>query len=428
MNIRKNNITKRRRTRPFIIFFISYSLLIYVTQIFYKDSLFNASLYLTSMINKNEGIQHLIPYLEEAANFFGTFQFYGILTLFIFNSANIYKTFIFIVSILLSIFISAWLKLIYQQPLMFYSDHPEYVINPLFCEGTWGNPSTNSTTSTCVFLTFWKIVFDCGRLRFKNNTKIISLICLFLIIILLNSLKFLAALHSIDQLLFGILIGFQIFFFLFYVVRVDLNNGKDLSKLVTFKIGYYILINAILLISFLLTFYLNDDPKKREKFENNLNLSDCGHKLSPNVRFSKDALLLAMIFFSNIGIFIGMKYELKYVFNSNEFNWRQYNFNKEDSEEESLFSKLSISKDTQWNHTSCFFSILRLFATFIFHTIIFLPMFLIGSENNLAIVIMFKIIVPLTISSFFMFSIEKVILYKLSLTNDSIFSLLSDSL
>jgi hypothetical protein len=207
-----------------------------------------------------------------------------------------------------------------------------------------------------------------------------------------------------------------------------LNNGKDLSKLVTFKLGYYILINAILLISFLLTFYLNDDPKKRAIFEKNINDSECGPKLSANVRFSKDALLLAMIFFSNIGIFIGMKYELKYVFNSNEFNWRQYNFNKDDSEEESLFSKLSISKDTQWNHTTCFFSILRLFAIFIFHTIISLPMFLIESENNLAIVVLFKIIVPLSTSLFFMFSIEKVILYKLSLTNDSIFSLLSDSL
>jgi len=428
MNIRKNNISKRKRSRPYIIFFISYSILLYLTQFFYKDSLFEASLKITSFINDNHEIRNLIPYVERAGNFFGSFQFYGILIIFIFNSANIYKTFIFIVSILLSILISAWLKLIYTQPLMFYSDHPQFSINPLVCDGTWGNPSTNSTTSTCVYLTFWKIVFDCGRLRFKRNTKIISVICLIIIILLLNTLKFLAALHSIDQIFFGVLIGFQIFFFLFYVIRVDLNNGKDLSKLVTFKLGYYILINAILLISFLLTFYLNDDPKKRENFEKNINNSECGPKLTANVRFSKDALLLAMIFFSNIGIFIGMKYELKYVFNSNEFNWRQYNFNKDDSEEESLFSKLSISKDTQWNHTTCFFSILRLFAIFIFHTIISVPMFLIESENNLAIVVLFKIIVPLSTSLFFMFSIEKVILYKLSLTNDSIFSLLSDSL
>ena len=170
MNIRKNNITKRKRTRPYIIFFISYSVLIYLTQFFYKDSLFNASLDLTRIINKNDEIRNLIPYIDRAGNFFGSFQFYGILIIFIFNSANIYKTFIFIVSILLSILISAWLKLLYRQPLMFYSD-PQHSIIPLVCDGTWGNPSTNSTTSTCVYLTFWKIVFDCGRLRFKRNTK-----------------------------------------------------------------------------------------------------------------------------------------------------------------------------------------------------------------------------------------------------------------
>jgi len=429
MNIRKNNINKRRRTIPYVIFFISYSMFVYVSQMFYKEPLFDASLYITSKINRNEEVRSLIPLIAEIANYFGTFQFYGILIIFIYNSANIYKTFIFIISIFTSILFSAWLKIIYQEPLMYYSDNFDkyHEINPLICDATWGNPSTSSTTTTCVYLALWKIVFDCSRLRFKNNTKIISLICLIIMIILINSCKFLAGLHSIDQIIFGIQIGFQIFFFLFYVVKVDLNNGKDLSKLVTFKLIYYVLINIFLLSIVLLTFFFDYDIMKREIFEQNINISKCGN-LSPNVRFSRDALLLSMIFFSNIGIFIGMKYELKYVFNSNEFNWRQYNFNKEDSEEESLFSKLSISKDTQWNHTSCFFSILRLGAVFIFHTIITLPMFIVSSDNNIVLVLLLKIIIPMTLSLFFMFSVEKVILYKLSLTNDSIFSLLSDTL
>jgi hypothetical protein len=425
MNIRNINIKKTKSSRIFIILFIIYSLTIYISEIFYRDSLFDISLDLISSLNSNDCIfSSVIPILDAAGDFLGSYKLFGIVLLFVYTWANIYKTFILMLSFLSSYYISGVLKIFYHEPVMYYMNNNR--VEPLTCYGGWGSPSSTSIATTCMYLTLWKIIFDCSRLRFKNKAKIISLIFLIILIILINTFKFLAAVHSINQIIFGCSIGLQIFFLLFYVIKVDLNNSRNLIQIVTFKLVYYLLINLFLALGILLPYFLINPEEEMSRYNKVINNSqNCSH-IRENLRFNNDALFLASMIFSNVGLFLGMKCEYYFTFQGKEHNWRQYNFDKEESEEDSLLSRLSIARETQWNHTTFFFFILRLIVVTIISAILLLPSLFIGFSSNVLIVAFFKIIVPFNAVPFFMFYVNKIILRKMALSNDSLFQLLSD--
>jgi hypothetical protein len=321
--------------------------------------------------------------------------------------------------------------MIYQSPMMYYSefDANKYgSIIPMACNTSWGVPSTHAMSTVTVYLTLWKIIFDCSRLRYKKYVKIIALLMFSLLILFVNFCTFLSALHSIDQILFGTLIGFQIFFFIFYVLNVDLNDGKFLLKIVKFKSIFYLTICLVLLSGVLTLYFLPQNDEKFKLYENNIkNNSKCSND-QQNLSLNNDALMLCCIFFCSLGMIFGMKYEYRFIFNKNEMNWRQYNFDKENGDEDSLLSKLSITKESQWNHTTVFFTCLRFLAILPIQGIILIPYWVINIENNLVIVILFKVFLPIFLNLFFMFCLEKTLLRKIGVTNDAIFKLLNESL
>lgn len=434
MNILRKDINKRNKIRPLILIFILYTITIFTAQYFYSDYLFNVSKEWTKKIQKDDNFINILPILETFSNFIGTYRMFGLIVLFVYNSANISKSFALIMVCFICNYVSAILKILYHSPFLYYEDDNGSII-PSRCQGGWGNPSENSLTSTCVFLTLWKIVFDCGRLRFKKNAKIISLICLILLIIIVNLCKLFAGLSSLDQIIFGMTVGFMIFFFIFYVIRIDLNNGRGLTKIVNFHLFYYLLINLVLAGGIVLVhFFLSGNNELIEKYNTNITKTICYDKINniskihDNLKYDNEAFIICATFFGNIGILIGLKFEYKYMFNSNELNWRQYNFDKEEGDEESLLSKLSISKETQWNHTTFFFSFLRIIFVALISIIFLLPTLFIPFNWNLAIILIFKIILPYNLVVFNLFYLNKIILQKLSLTNDSIFTLINDSI
>lgn len=431
MIIRNKEKLKRKRTIPYLIFFFLYSIAIYTTQPLYKDALFEISLNLTSHINSNMELQNYLAYFNTFAVFLGSHHLCVILTIFIYNIGNIFKTFIFLSSVSIMLFFAGILKMIYQSPMMYYSefDANKYgSIIPMACNTSWGVPSTHAMSTVTVYLTLWKIIFDCSRLRYKKYVKIIALLMFSLLILFVNFCTFLSALHSIDQILFGTLIGFQIFFFIFYVLNVDLNDGKFLLKIVKFKSIFYLTICLVLLSGVLTLYFLPQNDEKFKLYENNIkNNSKCSND-QQNLSLNNDALMLCCIFFCSLGMIFGMKYEYRFIFNKNEMNWRQYNFDKENGDEDSLLSKLSITKESQWNHTTVFFTCLRFLAILPIQGIILIPYWVINIENNLVIVILFKVFLPIFLNLFFMFCLEKTLLRKIGVTNDAIFKLLNESL
>lgn len=431
MIIRSKQITKRRRTIPFLIIFVFYTFFIYTLQYLYHDQLFQYSLKLTSLVNRNQTLRNYLPTFEVIVNLLGSYKAFIIFTLLMFNMANIYKTFILMLSISLGYLVGGCLKIMLYQPLMYYADYNVeklgLVISPIICSGTWGQPSVYSVTTTCVYFTLWKIIFDNSRLREKIWAKIACLILIISIILFVNFSNFLAALHSADQVIFGMLIGFQIFFFIFYIIHIDLNDGKVLVKIVKFKFIYLFMINIFICGTVMIIYFFGGaDEKILEKYQNTINKSKCAN-ISNNLRLNQDAIILICIFFNNMSVILSMKCEFKYIFKSNELNWRQYNFGKENGEDDSFLSKLSISRELQWNHTKIVLTFLRTVLIIFFHAILLIPFILLNFGENFFIVIFIKVLLPLNYSVFFMFYFEKIILRKFKITNDAIFKLMSEN-
>jgi hypothetical protein len=124
----------------------------------------------------------------------------------------------------------------------------------------------------------------------------------------------------------------------------------------------------------------------------------------------------------------GIKCEFQKVFGGNESNWRFFNFTREDGDDDSLLSRLAIVKETQWNHTSTISGFIRLVIVFIVWIIFLLPNYLISSGSHIIVVALFKITIPLLLNTFFAFYILKLLLKRINLANETIFTLSSEIL
>src|SRR5688500_3214546 len=121
MNMRCKQAENKKRTKPYLIFFIIYTATIFISELFYRKPLFNLSINLASQLNETEtNFKNFIILAEKFSNFFSTYKFYALVILFLYNSANIFKTFVFIITLLISFLIGSYLKIIYHNPLMYY--------------------------------------------------------------------------------------------------------------------------------------------------------------------------------------------------------------------------------------------------------------------------------------------------------------------
>jgi hypothetical protein len=435
MNVTTHNVrTSKRKSRLFLIFFFSLIFFNILAEFLYRDVLFEVSLKWIHVIMENSNLKEHIVWIDWICNFLGTYHSYAIMVIFVYNITNIYKTFILICSSLLSYFIGCILKLIYLQPMMFYSEKggspnspQEYHIEPIICYVGWGNPALNSFACTSFYLTLWKIIFQGETLRHKTKTKIFTVITILSLILIINLCKFFGAMNSINQIIYGIIWGIIVYIFLFHVLDINMRNGKDLSKLINFNIYLHILFQALGLgLMILFYFVLQPHENDLDEYRKNIDSTLCV-QVPQSLRFNDEALSSGITICCFIFMIFGMKLEYIYVFKNNELNWRQYNFDKEDSEEESLLSRLSINKETQWNHTSFFISFLRLFIVLLFSLIVLLPAYLIRWDAHVVIVFILKITLPMSLFVFGLFFLFKIMLRKFGLTNDSIFTLLGDT-
>lgn len=423
MNFAKHDRNKRFR-KSFIIVFVVYTALIFVTEIFYRKPLFDVSFQLARSI-QSDGYKDWILAAEKISHFMNSYQYHSIILLFIYNYSNIFKSFLYAFTMLTSNVISGYLQMLYHNPLMYYDEQGIRLITPYICHTGWGNPSASSVSSTAMYLTLWMIIFDNSRLRFKTRAKYIFLGVMLVFVVLMNMSKLLAKVYSLNQIIFGMLIGLDIFFFLFYVIRVCLNNASDLLLLINFKFIYLVLINLATAGVGLLFFFLVNG--ERERYSKNIDYSMCNERASVT-RLSEISLVYISTFSGVLGMVGAMKVEYFWLFKSNELSWRHYNFRREVSDEESLLSRLNLAKETQWNHTSFIFGVLRLLAVLGMSLVILIPYFVSALDNYVGVYIVVNILIPYNILGFGMFFGFKYILRHLKLTNNTIFMMSNDDL
>lgn len=412
-----------------ITFFIFYVIGIFIAQAYLISSLYEPSKIYLKSINENKSYNKTtIDFFVFISNIANTIP-YLIVLAFVYNFTNIYKSFVLLMVILSSFLISGLLKLILAQPRPFFEDK-DITNHDSGCSISFGNPSGNAVSATSFYLTLWHIIFESSKLRNRTLIKYLSLSALVFIIFMILFGKFLTGTSSLDQIIFGLLIGLGMYCFIFFVLCVNVNDGIQFFAFMNIRNIIFLTANIIIfLIALLMHIFIPVNPKQAEWLKiigMNAN-SECPNEINSKNVFQQEAFLMVSSFLTNFGAFLGLKMEYYFLFNANTQNWNQYNFEKIENTEVNLLSKIG-DHVFQWNHTSVVKSIIRLILIFGLSVVFLLPFILISSNQNIVIVFLFKYFLTLSLISFSMFYLLKIIILKFRLDNQTVFELMNDNL
>ena len=191
-----------------IILLIIYFILCITTNIFYRKSLYDLSLSFQRSFQEKFNSQIIKLYFKIITHF-GSQVFYipVFIILFFFNPLNY---FIYILStLLIAIYFSNILKIIYHNPRPFWND------KKLFkdvCEGGFGNPSGHALGSISTYLGISHLLIK--NKLFKENIKFQIGLFVFTIFFILNIMlsRIYIGVHSIDQIIYGGLLGLGFYY------------------------------------------------------------------------------------------------------------------------------------------------------------------------------------------------------------------------
>lgn len=380
-----------------------------------------------------------LEWVIKITQFLGSEKLYGILLLIIYNYGNIYKTYFIFSSISVSMLILSILKIAYSSPRPFWYQSKTLKIEVLDCQGGYGAPSAHIYNATVFYLTLWKLLFQSKSREKKKCLKfLVLLLCLFCIVLVgLN--RVLTGAHSIDQVIFGFLLGLSYHVLVFHVLHIFCNNNRQIlehikispKKICNFLLYFLPLISAYLGIYY---YRANDKDFQRVLSKN----TEIIHNLCPKIPRIKmllnESTIFFTIFFGNVGAFLGMGFEYKCLFEKNDNNWSQYNFEMEDlkgNEQEVKLvgqsQEIQITKETQWNHTGTLKSIGRFVVILLFMALFSLSYIYSDWNDNFWKVLLCKICLTLNLYSFGIFFLVKQFCKWFKLTNITLFTMIRDS-
>jgi hypothetical protein len=384
---------------------------------------------------------HLIRY----CSFLYDGKLFLIILILLYNYGNIYKTYFVFSSYTISQLILSICKLLYLEPSPLWNEFNyipqlkegiEFNIKELKefqCEDAFQTPSHNILNATIFYMVTYKVVFQSDTNKEKYFRRALTIISIVLILILITLRSLLLNTQSLDQIVFGFMIGLCYYVFVIYVKKIYCNHGKQLLKLIKNKnIKYRFIILGLVVTYPLLcvlqyknksTLYKVDTYTKRVK-------SMCANT-EDNKMFIKETFLLYSMIFSNVIALFAMRLEYTCMFKQHDDNWSKYNFELDELEQEKrllLSNKITITKEIQWNHTSQVISFFRLIVIVLLFVLSSLPYYLIEWNNNIYVVIFGKICLCLCCYAFGMFFVFKLLLKWLKLSNMTLFTMLRDSI
>ena len=174
-----------------------------------------------------------------------------LLCVLVYNFLNVYKSFILVLSVYFSNFLSTFLCFIYHVPRPYMVNE---LIVPYFKSTDWGYPSTQIVTMIAFFATFHAVIFKSKLTKDKLCLKIVLGFIFGLINLFYIFIHFAGGVVSLEQILLSIFMGFVVFFMMFFIFEAKVNNAKQFYMIVHFRFFYYLFIN-IILVAFLILFY-----------------------------------------------------------------------------------------------------------------------------------------------------------------------------
>jgi len=320
----KSIITDQSENSQFKLrFFIVtvFTLIVLLSETFFRKPLFDLSENVEINFQNN-----IDPFFFKLITDIGTLPtFFPIMILFfIFLPLNIPFTLFSVI-----IHASYWdniLKVIYGEA------RPYWVFRDLTpsCNGGFGNPSGHSMSSSAVYFSIWHILTNFQFFQKRLYMKILLLILFTMMVILVIFSRLVLAAHSINQVLFGGLLGITVYLYHFYAFQMDKLKSREFFEIFRSKrirAIISIFYSSLFLISIILYFAVSNS---KVIADNSDYINKNCERIEDYRKFNEDGLFNSLAIFGMIGAHIGLTLFTQFLERKNLFVRYEeiYNFNQ----------------------------------------------------------------------------------------------------
>ena len=354
------------KKKIYIIILIIYLIIVFGSEMLYRNKVYDESVDIIEDI-KQEGFFHRFSYFYSVIFLYGVIGI-GFLISFLFYPIT--YSFCFLSVLFILTFIMSILKSLYSEQRPFWDiylnnqgNSTEKILpDPTECDGEFGNPSGHSLL-TSVFLILWHQFINskyCKKLEPKKST-IIKCISLIISIICMASVAYSRInrqIHSINQVIFGLTLGFAVFFTFCYILELNIQSYEELiDNMQKYKFIVNIIFFTLFIISIILGLTRHND--KEDEYKKILKLY-CD--LSEEESFAKITLYTSILIFIVIGGYFGLLF-LDNKISKNHLNDRDqfFNWNKN--------GKLTTLQIFFLTFLSIFFFIINFFIPFKYYAL-----------------------------------------------------------
>lgn len=306
-----------------------YVVCVFIAESFFREPLFNKSLEWEKEWQGQKSNPTLVFF--KIITEFGTAGALIPIFLLVFIFSPINKAYTFLRTLIYASYFDNVLKIIYGNPRPFW-------INPELsnaCDGGYGNPSGHSFSSMAVYLAVWDLVTNIKFFAERLWLKILTLFFFISLVIAIILSRIYLGVHSVNQILFGICLGFAMYYLEFNILCFQKMSGKKFFEYMRSKLGITIMAikHGIYIIFVILCYSLiqHDNSAYIEA------LSKTCPDLDEYRKFNNDGFFIALTVLALIGAHYGIillahlthKYypdKEEYINRWNHGNWRKLIF------------------------------------------------------------------------------------------------------
>jgi len=408
VDYQKNSFFVLKKTQLIII--TTYLIFIFISEIYLREPIFDWSVNFLKIYHNNKSDSSFIILFCKFLGEIGNTPGYTLIIIISYIYFNVYRTGFLIFNLIICTFIIGTLKMIYANPRPYFESEE---ILSYSREGGWGNPSGHSLTAVCFILSFWKVIFQIQNLKDKESLKNWTFFGAILVILMILVSRFLIGAHSLNQIIFGALIGYALFYFYFYILDIDTEKPEQILKIIYLeenekiykKLYTLLVLNIFFIIIDLLFYFLNKDTKNELNFLNILNKRFTENPLKKYKMLQNEGLYSCSASLANICLFLGICFELNLTFKNNERNWIIYNFDYNENFLEFQSRKENVFK---WNKINNKKRTIKFLIFLILLLITFLPFYFLGILfDNIYLILIIKLVIPVNIIFLGMFFFYK---------------------
>lgn len=312
-----------------IILISLYFIFIIATERIYYQLLFNESLEVIPKFQKASPKSY--NFWKFIAHLGGKPVLGGLyVVLFLFIPFN--KCFIMFFLLIFTGFIDHLSKILYRQERPLWMNDKIDVHSEHACG--YGNPSGHALSSSCLYLSLWYMISDLLNNYFRIRNKLFYSIkylifSIFLIIVfLIMTCRLYLGVHSLNQIIFGFLIGVGIFLLFLPIFKTYHNSPSEFLNQ-QYKFRYFTLgLITAGIITYYISYFCRKNVEGVKELEN-------WKKMCTDQKWSK--LLIEASFMGSesifiiLGMFIGLyfvKYKIDKYYQKKEdiFNWHEGKF------------------------------------------------------------------------------------------------------